>query len=58
MKTKAPPARNLLHLAMLRKARNAVHGKSLKRERVNARIALRRSLKDEGVSAQCAAAAY
>jgi hypothetical protein len=58
MKIKAPPARNLLHLAMLRTARNAVHGKSTKRQRANARVALRRSLKDEGVSAQRTAAAH
>lgn len=49
MKTKASKPRNLVHLAMLRNSRNAVHGKSTKRQRSEQRVALRRSLKDEGV---------
>lgn len=52
MKPKLPKARNLVHLAMLRQARNAVHGKTHKQQRSTQRSALRRSLKDEGVSVQ------
>jgi len=57
MKLKIPKQRNLVHLALLRTKRNVAHGKSLKQQRANGRIALRRKLKDEGVSVQCAAAA-
>ena len=46
---RAPKSRNLITLAMLRSTRNAVHGKTPKRERANQRVALRRNLKDEGV---------
>jgi hypothetical protein len=49
MKMKAPKPRNLVHLALLRNTRNAVHGKTVKRERANQRVAMRRNLKDEGV---------
>lgn len=52
MKPKVPKARNLVHLAMLRQARNTVHGKTHKQQRSTQRSVLRRSLKDEGVSVQ------
>jgi hypothetical protein len=55
---RVPKPRNLVHLALLRTTRNVAHGKSLKQQRANGRIALRRKLRDEGVFVQCAAAAY
>ena len=48
----APKPRNLVHLALLRTTRNSTHEKTLKRQRANQRVALRRSLKDEGVCVQ------
>jgi hypothetical protein len=58
MKMKLPKQRNLVHLALLRTTRNVAHGKTLKQQRANSRVALRRKLKDEGVFVQCAHAAY
>jgi hypothetical protein len=57
MKLKAPKPRNLVHLALLRTTRNAAHGKSLKQQRANNRVAFRRKLRDEGVFVQYVAAA-
>jgi hypothetical protein len=58
MKVKSPKPRNLVHLALLRTKRNAEHGKTLKQQRANGRIALQRKLRDEGVSVQCALTAH
>jgi hypothetical protein len=58
MKLKIPKQRNLVHLALLRTKRNVAHGKSLKQQRANGRIALRRKLGDEGVFVQSAAIAF
>lgn len=57
MKHKPPKQRNLVHLAMLRTTRNVAHGKSVKQQRANTRIALRRTLRDEGAFVQHARAA-
>lgn len=58
MKPKVPKPRNLVHLALLRTTRNVAHGKSIKQQRGNARAALRRKLRDEGVFVQCVALAH
>ncbi|MFT3735862.1 MAG: hypothetical protein QM776_12690 [Rhodocyclaceae bacterium] len=58
MSRKTNRPRNLVHLALLRTTRNAVHGKTAKQQRSGQRVAMHRRLKDEGVCAQHALSAF